>query len=82
MNLRNGKGKMEKRTQTSDVLDYLKSHKKGITSKQAFEMFGATRLSSIIFQLRKQGYNITSINTLVPNRYGGKSQVSCYKLED
>lgn len=39
-------------TQTMDVLRYLKTHKRGITSKQAWEKFGITRLSAVIHRLR------------------------------
>ena len=38
----------------SKVLDYLKTHKKGITSMQAIDLYKATRLSAIIFELRKK----------------------------
>lgn len=73
---------MEKRTQTNDIYTYMKTHKRGITSKQAFELFGATRLSGIIHQMRARGINIVSENIVVKNRYGGKSMISCYKLMD
>ena len=53
------------------VLEYLKTHKKGITSMQAFDLFGATRLSAIIFDLRKD-YKIESIRCEGKNRYGTK----------
>ena len=43
------------------VLKYIQTHKKGITSMQAINMFKATRLSAIIFELRKR-YIITSIS--------------------
>lgn len=43
------------------VLKYIQTHKKGITSMQAIDMFKATRLSAIIFELRKR-YIITSIS--------------------
>ena len=43
---------MQNKTQTGDVLKYLETHKKGITSKEAFDKFGATRLSSIIYSLK------------------------------
>ena len=42
------------------VLQYLRINKKGITSMQAIDMFKATRLSAIIFELRKR-YNITTV---------------------
>lgn len=43
------------------VLKYIQTHKKGITSMQAIDMFKATRLSAIIFELRKR-YIITSVS--------------------
>lgn len=45
----------------SKVLDYLKTHKKGITSMQAIDLYKATRLSAIIFELRKKHDIITII---------------------
>lgn len=45
----------------SKVLKYIQTHKKGITSMQAIDMFKATRLSAIIFELRKR-YIITSVS--------------------
>ena len=47
------------RGNTNRVYQYLKTHK-GITSMQAFELFGATRLSAIIYNLRKYGCIINS----------------------
>ena len=72
---------MTNKTQTSDILKYLQSHKRGITSIEAINRFGATRLSDIIFRLRKKGYNIITENNLVKNRYGRQVLVSTYKLE-
>ena len=47
-------------TKEANVLQYLRTHKKGITSIQAYDMFNATRLSAIIFDLRKK-YAITTV---------------------
>lgn len=60
------------------VLEYLKTHK-GITSMQAFELFGATRLSSIIFILRKE-YKIESVEREGKNRFGTKVRFDEYQL--
>lgn len=57
-----------KKTQTSEVLKYLKEEG-SITSLQAINLFGATRLSDIIFRLRKQ-HNIETKQILTKNRYG------------
>lgn len=65
---------------TQRVLEYLKTHE-GITSMQAFEMFGATRLSAIIFNLRKYGYKIRSCRKDGKNRYGDAVWFVEYQLE-
>ena len=70
---------MARKTQTSEVLNYLKTHK-GITSMQAFEKFGATRLSGIIFNLRRQGHNIISVDKTGTNRYGEHVSFAEYRL--
>ena len=59
------------RTQTNDVLNYLQNNKKGITSMEAINLFGATRLSDIIYRLRKK-YFIDGIDEEVPTRYKNK----------
>lgn len=59
----------KKITKTSMVLDHLKKHGT-ITSMEAIENYGATRLSAIIFNLRKQGYNIDTIDVKSVDRYG------------
>lgn len=63
-------------TKTNLVLEHLKN-KGSITSIEAIEMFGATRLSSIIFNLRKQ-YKIETINVDFVDRYGNKSVYAKY----
>ena len=69
------------KTQRQEILNFLKTHKKGLTSLEAFERFGATRLSGHIFELKKQGHNISSNNKLVKTRYGRSVNVAVYKLE-
>ena len=56
------------RCNTNRVYQYLKTHK-GITSVQAFELFGATRLSAIIYNLRKYSCIINSESKEGKNRY-------------
>lgn len=67
----------EKLSQTKDVLVWLKKHR-SITSWQAISMFGATRLSAIIYDLRGAGYNIESKRETVTNRYGHTSPIVKY----
>lgn len=57
-------------TQQNTVLKYLQTHKSGLTSKDAIEKFGCTRLSAVIKALKKKGYNITSSRETVYTRYG------------
>ena len=68
-------------TQTSEIKKYLETHKKGLTSMDAFRLFGATRLSAIIYELRyRHQMNIVSENKLVKSRYGKPTVISVYKL--
>ena len=68
-----------KTTKTSEVLKHLKV-KGSITSLEAFELYGATRLSAIIFQLRKAGYNIKTDDATCIDRYGHKCNFAKYVL--
>lgn len=68
-------------SQTKLVLQHLNEHG-SITSYEAFKLYGATRLSAIIYTLRHDyGYNITSYFEKVTTRYGHKTQIAVYKLE-
>lgn len=71
-----------KKTQTEDVLKYLKTHKKGITSMEAIQLFGATRLSDIVYRLVHRGIKIVSEPVEVKTRYGRTVYISRYKLVD
>ena len=46
---------------TKAVLQYLREHSLGITTWDAINLFHATRLSAIIFNLKKDGYVIDAI---------------------
>ena len=67
------------KTQKSEVLRYMQTHR-GITSLQAIEKFGATRLSDIIFRLRKDGYDIETEQITTKNRYGHSVTYVKYSL--
>lgn len=58
-----------KKTKTSEVLRHLQEHG-SITSLEAIELFGATRLSAIIFNLRRAGYDISTETICAKDRYG------------
>ena len=75
------------KTQTSDILQHLKDGRR-LTQKEAINQYGAYRLSSIIYSLRKQGHDIVSIPLDVPTRYKKEdgtprmANVVEYKLDD
>ena len=48
----------KKLTKKDKLLNYLLTHKKGISGKEALEKIGLYRLSGEIHQLRKEGHNI------------------------
>lgn len=51
-----------------------------ITSAQAFEKYGITRLSSVISELRAKGYPISTEMTNGTNRYGNPVRYGVYRL--
>ena len=61
------------RGKTKKVLEYLKSNG-SITSLEAYDLFRATRLSAIIFNLRKYGYEIIS----KPETYTNEDGITSY----
>ena len=69
----------EKKSQTSEVKKHLIEHKR-ITRKQAFELYGCTRLSSMILRLRRQGWNIETIPTDGKDRYKTPTNFATYAL--
>ena len=71
----------EKKTQALVVLKHMREHG-GITSMEAFERYGITRLSAIICDMRKQNKDfdvITEMKTTV-NRYGNTVNYADYHL--
>ena len=77
----------QKMTQMLAVYNCLKermTQNRGLTSMEAIEMFGATRLSAIVFILKKRlagtGYTIISEWRDGTNRYGEHTRFVEYKL--
>ena len=66
-------------TKQIKVLEYLKTNG-SITSLEAIENFGATRLSAIIFNLKKNGVKIEKENIRIVDRFGDKTYYAKYKL--
>lgn len=72
----------EKKTnKTEKVLEHLKKHG-AITSLEAIEMYGATRLGDIIYRLRNKGVKIETVNLPFTDRYGTKSVYGKYILNE
>lgn len=70
----------EKKTnKTEKVLEHLRTYG-CITSLEAIEKYKATRLSAIIFNLRKRGLNIQTIDIPFVDSYGTKSIYGKYVL--
>lgn len=61
------------------LLKHLKKHKGGITSLQAIDKLGDTRLSATIYELR-QKYCVLDEWITVTNRYGDEVKVKRYFL--
>lgn len=53
-----------------------------ISSMEAIQNFGATRLSAIIFNLRKQGYNIETVMVDGRDRFGNQMKFARYCLRE
>jgi len=65
-------------TQIAFVLQHLKDNG-SITSNEAIELYGATRLSAIIFILRHdRHYNIETVMLEGTTRYGRKTKYGKY----
>lgn len=70
----------EPKSQIDTIRDLL-NKKQTITSKEAFERYGITRLSAIIFDLRAEGMDIKSENGVCKNRYGNVCRYAIYSLK-
>lgn len=67
-------------SKTGEVLRHLQE-RGSITSMEAFELYGATRLSAIIFNLRHKGYDIITYNIEILDRYGRECTFAKYVLK-
>lgn len=72
---------MARQTHKDRLLDYFKNHG-SITSLEAIQDLGNTRLSATIHTLRHEDkYIIYSDMVEVPNRFGGTTKVARYTAE-
>ena len=62
-----------------EVLNHLLTGS-SITSMEAISLYGATRLSAIIFNLRDKGYSISTTMISSKNRYGNTVSYAEYKI--
>jgi predicted membrane GTPase involved in stress response len=69
----------QKKTKSGQVKSHL-FEKGKIDSWTAIELYGATRLSAIIFNLRKRGFEIISQPTTVKDRNGNLCNFAVYVL--
>ena len=71
---------MKQNSQVNDVIKHLKAYG-SITSKEAFEIYGITRLSGIIYRLKNEmDLNIITENKTIKNRHGNICNYACYHL--
>lgn len=74
---------MKNRTKKEAIREHLEKNKNGITSMEAIKLYGDTRLSGTIYELKhKDNLNITKVNEVVKTRYGQTTLIARYKLEE
>lgn len=72
---------MERTTQYDRVLQHLQTHPKGLSQMQAVKLYGLYRLSAVIYNLRNDGYEISTTYKSSKNRFGDPVTYVVYKLE-
>ena len=70
---------MKKRGYKEILLEHFRRFE-SITSLDAFEMYGMSRLSAVIYNLKKDRYKFDEKWVEVENRYGTKVRVKAYML--
>ena len=65
------------KSQSDAILWHLKTYG-SITSYEAIREYGATRLSAIIFNHRKEGYDIDSLPLTKKTRFGRNTTIAKY----
>lgn len=66
-------------TQKDAVKAYLEMEG-AITSKDAIERLGITRLADVIYQMKREGVEIETTTKTVQTRYG-KTNVAVYRIQ-
>ena len=70
----------KKLTQNEKILNYLQTHKKGISPLEALEKFGCLRLSGRVFELKDMGYDIVTNIETTTNSHGETKRYARYSL--
>lgn len=72
----------ERGRQASAILGHLRDGK-GITSTEALDLYGISRLAAVVFDLRKAGHTIVTQRVSVPRTHGeGTASIGRYWLDD
>lgn len=66
-------------SQKQRVLDYL-NEGKTITSLDAFYELGITRISAVVYNLKRDGHHLIKENVTVMNRYGEPCTIARWSL--
>ena len=67
-------------SQRDDIIRHL-VEQGSITAWEAIKEYGSTRLSAIVYELRKKGWNIESEMVTTKNRYGNTVQFARYHFK-
>ena len=74
--------KTKKKKQHELVLEYLQTHKNGMTSLDAFNKFGIMQMPKRIWILKRLGYKINTKTEKGVNRFGAPVHYTRYTLEE
>ena len=69
---------MNRKTQKSDIIKVLK--KRYVSTWDAFELLGCTKLGTRVSEYIREGYNVSKKKQLITTRYGAKVWVTKYKI--
>ena len=73
---------MRRKSQKEQILQYMQLTG-GITTKEAWDNIGCSRLSGRIYELiHEDGYDIKVEMVKVPGRHGTKARVARYSLDE
>ena len=68
-------------THCERVLDYIRRNG-SISQREAYNSFGCTRLSGMIYDLKQRGYKFNVVNEVGQNRYGEPEHHARYWLKE